>query len=75
MKINITFNFSEDDLKTHILDKEDDSIKIKCSKSELNKAIRQEMKEYIEKTVFNYLWSDEMGIHVRENLEERELIE
>ena len=75
MKINITFNFSEEDLKRHILDKEDDSIEIKCSKLELNKAIRQEMKDFIEKTVFNYLWCDEMGQYVRENLEEQGLIE
>ena len=75
MKINITFNFSEDDLKRHIFDKEDTSIEIKCSKSDLNKAIREEMKDYIEKTIFNYLWSDEMGMHIRETLEERGMIE
>ena len=81
MKINMTFEFTitggkaryfnaerftDKDIKDYLIDK--DCIAIKTSKSEFNKAFREELKDYIEKTVYNYLWSEEMGIAIQENL-------
>lgn len=73
MKINVTFDFTDDDIKNYIIDttKESENFVLNTSKKEFNKALREEIKDYIVNTVNNYLWSGEMGALIQENLLEK----